>query len=106
MTSEVQHTIAKRASLSGISLHTGENVVVTLLPAPPGSGIKFKRIDLKDEPTIDARVENVKSSERSTTIAEGNVKVHTVEHVLSALSAFGVDNVVIEMNANEPAIGD
>ncbi len=106
MITELQHTIAKRSSLSGISLHTGENVVVTLHPAPADSGIKFKRIDLKDEPTIDARVENVKASERATTIAEGNVKVHTVEHVLSALSGFGVDNVLIEMDANEPAIGD
>lgn len=106
MTTEVQHTIAKRASLSGISLHTGENVVVTIHPAPPDSGIKFKRTDLKDEPTIDARVENVKSSERATMIAEGTVKVHTVEHILSALSGLGVDNVLIEMNGNEPAIGD
>ena len=106
MSTEFQRTIAKRASLSGISLHTGEEVVLTIHPAPVNHGIKFKRIDLKDEPTIDAIVENVKSSERSTTIAEGNVKVHTVEHVLAALSGMGVDNVIIEMNANEPAIGD
>jgi UDP-3-O-[3-hydroxymyristoyl] N-acetylglucosamine deacetylase/3-hydroxyacyl-[acyl-carrier-protein] dehydratase len=106
MSTEFQRTIAKRASLSGISLHTGEEVVLTIHPAPVDHGIKFKRTDLKDEPTIDALVENVKSSERSTTIAEGNVKVHTVEHVLAALSGMGVDNVIIEMNANEPAIGD
>lgn len=106
MSSELQHTIAKRASLTGISLHTGENVVLTIHPAPPGHGRKFKRIDMADEPTIDAKIENVKTVERATTIAEGNVKVHTVEHVLSALAGLGVDNVLIEMNANEPPIGD
>ena len=106
MSSEFQHTIAKKASLTGISLHTGENVVLTIHPAPAGHGRKFKRIDLHDEPTIDAKIENVKTVERATTIAEGNVKVHTVEHVLSALAGLGVDNVLIEMNANEPPIGD
>ena len=106
MSSEFQQTIAKKASLTGTSLHTGEKVVLTIHPAPPGFGRKFKRIDLPDEPTIDARIENVKTVERATTLAEGNVKVHTVEHVLSALAGLGVDNVLIEMDANEPPIGD
>ena len=106
MSSEFQHTIGKKATLAGISLHTGENVVLSIHPAPAGFGRKFKRLDLPDEPTIDARIENVKTVERSTTIAEGNVKVHTVEHVLSALAGLGVDNVLIEMDANEPPIGD
>ncbi len=102
----LQATLAQSASLAGSSLHTGEKVTVTLKPAPPGHGFKFKRIDLPDEPTIDARVENVKFVERATTLAEGNIKVHTVEHVLSALVGMGIDNALIEMNANEPAIGD
>ena len=106
MSSEFQHTIGKKATLAGISLHTGENVVLSIHPAPAGFGRKFKRLDLPDEPTIDAKIENVKTVERSTTIAEGNVKVHTVEHVLSALAGLGVDNVLIEMDANEPPIGD
>jgi len=106
MSSEFQHTIARKATLTGISLHTGENVVLSIHPAPADFGRKFKRLDLPDEPTIDARIENVKTVERSTTIAEGNVKVHTVEHVLSALAGLGVDNVLIEMDANEPPIGD
>jgi UDP-3-O-[3-hydroxymyristoyl] N-acetylglucosamine deacetylase/3-hydroxyacyl-[acyl-carrier-protein] dehydratase len=101
-----QHTLAKSASLTGRALHTGEKVTLTLHPAPPGTGRKFRRGDLPDEPTIDAKIDNVKTVERSTTIAEGNVKVHTVEHVLSALSGLGVDNAIIEMNANEPPIGD
>ena len=59
--------------------------MLTLHPAPPGHGRKFKRADLPDEPLVDARIDHVKTVERSTTIAEGNAKVHTVEHVLSAL---------------------
>jgi len=101
-----QRTLASSASLSGTALHTGESVTLTLHPAPVGHGFKFKRSDLPDEPLVEARVENVKTVERSTTIVEGNVKIHTVEHVLSALAGMGVDNALIEMNANEPPIGD
>ena len=104
--SSFQHTLGKSASVSGSSLHTGAEVTLTIHPAPPGHGRKFRRKDLPDEPVIDAKIENVKTVERSTTIAEGNVKVHTVEHVLSALAGLGVDNALIEMDANEPPIGD
>ena len=104
--SELQHTVAKSSALTGISLHSGEKVVLKLQPAPPDSGIKFKRKDLQDEPTIDARIENVKTVERATTIGEGPIRVHTVEHVLAALSAMGIDNAIVEMDANEPPIGD
>src|SRR6266513_964581 len=103
---EFQHTVSKTASLSGTSLHTGEKVSLKLHPAPVGYGIKFKRKDLQDEPTIDARIENLKTVERATTIGEGSVRVHTVEHVLAVLSAMGVDNAIVEMDANEPPIGD
>ena len=103
---EQQHTLGKTASLSGTSLHTGDKVTLKLHPAPADHGIKFKRADLQDEPTIDAKIDNLKTVERSTTIGEGSVRVHTVEHVLSALSAMGVDNAIVEMNANEPPIGD
>src|SRR5947199_2452502 len=105
-TPEFQHTLAKPASFSGTALHTGEKVTLKLQPAPVDHGIKFKRRDLQDEPTIDARIENLKTVERATTIGEGSVRVHTVEHVLSALSAMGVDNAIVEMDANEPPIGD
>lgn len=103
---EFQHTLAKAASVSGISLHTGAKVSLKIQPAPVDSGIKFKRKDLQDEPTIDATINNVKTVERATTIGEGSMRVHTVEHVLSALSALGVDNAMVEMDANEPPIGD
>jgi len=103
---ELQHTLAKSAGLTGTALHTGEKVMLRLLPAPVDHGIKFKRKDLADEPTIDANIANLKTVERATTIGEGAVRVHTVEHVLSALSAMGVDNAIVEMDANEPPIGD
>jgi UDP-3-O-[3-hydroxymyristoyl] N-acetylglucosamine deacetylase/3-hydroxyacyl-[acyl-carrier-protein] dehydratase len=103
---EFQHTVAKTASLSGTALHTGDKVTLKLQPAPVDHGIKFKRKDLQDEPTIDAKIENLKTVERATTIGEGSVRVHTVEHILSALSAMGVDNAIVEMDANEPPIGD
>ena len=106
MSSELQQTLAKSASVSGTSLHTGEKVTLKLQPAPVDSGIKFKRRDLQDEPTIDATIANLKTVERATTIGEGPVRVHTVEHVLSSLVAMGVDNAVVEMDANEPPIGD
>src|SRR6266853_6141929 len=105
-TPELQHTVGKTASLSGTSLHTGEKVTLKLHPAPVDHGIKFRRKDLQDEPTIDAKIENLKMVERATTIGEGSVRVHTVEHVLAALWAMGVDNAVVEMDANEPPIGD
>jgi UDP-3-O-[3-hydroxymyristoyl] N-acetylglucosamine deacetylase/3-hydroxyacyl-[acyl-carrier-protein] dehydratase len=105
-TPEFQQTLAKPASFSGTALHTGEKVTLKLQPAPVDHGIKFKRKDLQDEPTIDAKIENLKTVERATTIGEGSVRVHTVEHVLAALWAMGVDNVVVEMDASEPPIGD
>ncbi len=102
----MQHTVAQPASLAGTSLHTGERVTLTVLPAPPNHGYKFRRKDLPDEPTISASIENVRMVERATTIAEGNIKVHTVEHILSALAGLEVDNAIVEMDANEPPIGD
>src|ERR1700732_1062917 len=105
-TFEFQQTLAKPAGFSGTSLHTGEKVSLKLQPAPVDHGIKFKRKDLQDEPTIDAKIDNLKTVEPATTIGEGPVRVHTVEHVLAALSAMGVDNAIVEMDANEPPIGD
>src|SRR5438445_7294740 len=103
---EFQHTLMKAAGFSGTSLHTGEKVSLRLHPAPTDHGIKFKRKDLPDEPTIDAKIDNLKTVERATTIGEGSMRVHTIEHVLSSLSAMGVDNAIVEMDANEPPIGD
>ena len=106
MPSDRQHTLAKSASITGTSLHTGEQVTLTLQPAPENFGFKFRRIDLEDKPFIPALVEKVQKVERATTIAEGGVNVHTVEHVISALAGMGVDNAIIEMDANEPPIVD
>src|SRR5437868_7485866 len=103
---ELQHTVGKIASLSGTSLHTGEKVSLRLHPAMVDHGIKFKRKDLPDEPIIDAKIDNLKTVERATTIGEGSVRVHTVEHVLAALWAMGVDDAGVEKDANEPPIGD
>ena len=104
--SDMEHTLAAEATLEGTSLHTGEKVTLTLKPASEGHGFKFRRVDLPDKPFIDADVSKVQTVERATTLAEGSVRVHTVEHVLSALVGMGVDNALIEMDANEPPIGD
>ena len=106
MSIAVQHTLAAAATLEGTSLHTGEKVALTLKPAPEGHGLRFRRVDLPDMPFISADVDKVQTVERATTLAEGSVKVHTVEHVISALTGMGIDNALIEMNANEPPIGD
>src|SRR5271154_2280854 len=101
-----QQTLNRAASFSGIGLHSGNRVNLTILPAPANSGVKFRRVDLEGKPEIEARVENVIETNRSTTIAKGNVKIHTVEHVLAALAGFGIDNATIELDANEPPIAD
>ena len=79
---------------------------MTFLPAAGGTGIRFRRIDLEGKPEIEARIENVAETNRSTTLAKGNVKVHTVEHVLSAFAGMEIDNAVVELDANEPPIAD
>jgi UDP-3-O-[3-hydroxymyristoyl] N-acetylglucosamine deacetylase/3-hydroxyacyl-[acyl-carrier-protein] dehydratase len=101
-----QRTILREVSIQGKSLHTGEEVQLTLKPAPENHGIVFKRIDLYGKPELKPVIDLVEDLVRSTTIAEGHTKVHTVEHVLSALNGCGVDNVLIEMDASEPPILD
>jgi UDP-3-O-[3-hydroxymyristoyl] N-acetylglucosamine deacetylase/3-hydroxyacyl-[acyl-carrier-protein] dehydratase len=77
-----------------------------ILPAPAGAGIRFRRIDLDGRPEIEAVVSHVSETTRSTTLSKGNIKIHTVEHILATLAGFGVDNAVVELDANEPPIGD
>jgi UDP-3-O-[3-hydroxymyristoyl] N-acetylglucosamine deacetylase/3-hydroxyacyl-[acyl-carrier-protein] dehydratase len=101
-----QQTLSRSANFSGIGLHSGNRVNMTIHPAPANSGVRFRRVDLEGRPEIEARVENVSETNRSTTIAKGNVKVHTVEHVLAALAGHGIDNAVVELDANEPPIAD
>jgi UDP-3-O-[3-hydroxymyristoyl] N-acetylglucosamine deacetylase / 3-hydroxyacyl-[acyl-carrier-protein] dehydratase len=101
-----QQTLKQPASFSGIGLHSGNKVSMTLLPAPPNSGLRFRRIDLDGKPELEARVEFVVDTQRSTTLGRGPVKIHTVEHVLAALAGAGIHNAVIELDANEPPIAD
>ena len=101
-----QRTLAREVSIQGSALHTGESVTLTIKPAPVDHGIVFKRIDLNGAPELRPRVDQVTDLVRATTIQVGHAKIHTVEHVLSALHGCGVDNVVIEMNASEPPILD
>lgn len=103
---QLQKTIQKPASFSGIGVHTGNRCTVTFRPAPENFGIRFRRIDLPGVPEIAADVHKVSGTMRGTTISEGDVKVHTVEHVLAALNCYGIDNLIIEMDANEPPVGD
>lgn len=101
-----QQTLRKPARLSGAGLHSGNKVNLSLLPAPAGSGVRFRRVDLDGKPEIEASIENVADTQRSTTLAKGNIRIHTVEHVLAALAGNNIDNAVIELDANEPPIGD
>jgi len=101
-----QQTLNRPSSFSGTGLHSGNRVTMTLLPAPANNGIRFRRVDLEGKPEIEARVENVVENNRSTTLAKGNTRVHTVEHVLATFAGFGIDNAIIELDANEPPIAD
>ena len=101
-----QRTILREVSIKGKSLHTGEEVNLTLKPALENTGVIFRRIDLLGKPELKPLIDLVDDLVRSTTIADGHAKVHTIEHVLSALSGCGVDNVLIEMDASEPPILD
>jgi UDP-3-O-[3-hydroxymyristoyl] N-acetylglucosamine deacetylase / 3-hydroxyacyl-[acyl-carrier-protein] dehydratase len=101
-----QQTLNRPASYAGVGLHSGNRVTMTFLPAPPNSGIRFRRVDLEGKPEIEARVENVVENNRSTTLAKGNTRIHTVEHVLATFAGYGIDNAVVELDANEPPIAD
>ena len=101
-----QQTLNRPASYSGIGLHSGNRVTMTILPAAPNTGIRFRRVDLEGKPEIEACVENVADTNRSTTLAKGNTRIHTVEHVLATFAGYGIDNAVVELDANEPPVGD
>lgn len=101
-----QNTLKNPVSIEGVGLHTGEQVKVTFVPAPPNHGIKFKRIDLPEQPIIKADADYVTEVERGTTLTLNNVSVSTVEHVLAALVSLEIDNVLIELNSQELPIMD
>jgi UDP-3-O-[3-hydroxymyristoyl] N-acetylglucosamine deacetylase / 3-hydroxyacyl-[acyl-carrier-protein] dehydratase len=101
-----QQTLGQPVSLAGIGLHSGNRVNMTFLPAPPNTGIRFRRGDLEGKPEIEAHIENVSETTRSTTLSKGSAKIHTVEHVLASFAGYGIDNAIIELDGNEPPIGD
>ena len=103
---ELQRTIAKPVSLSGIGLHTGTSCTMTFVPAPENSGIKFVRVDLGGKPEIPANADFVVDISRGTTLGLGTAKVFTVEHVLAAIVGLQIDNITIELDGIEPPIGD
>lgn len=101
-----QRTIASEVSFSGVGLHTGSLTAVTLKPAPVNSGIVFQRVDMEGKPCIPANVDYVVDVSRGTTIGIGNARVHTVEHALAAMVGCGIDNLLVEMDAEELPNGD
>lgn len=101
-----QRTLGKTASFSGIGIHTGRTVSMQFVPAPPSTGIVFKRVDLPSKPLIPATVEYVLETSRSTTIGIQDVRVQTVEHVLAAIRSNNIDNLYIEIDNIEPPIGN
>lgn len=101
-----QRTTEKEASFSGIGLHTGNLTTVTFKPAPPDSGVSFRRIDLPGKPVIPAEIDRVVDVSRGTTIGLDGAEVHTVEHVLAAIVGLGIDNLYIDVDANETPVGD
>ena len=101
-----QKTLKGSFSLFGKGLHTGLNLTVTFNPAPENTGYIIQRIDLEDQPTIEAIAEKVVDTQRGTVLAQGDVRVSTVEHGLSALFAMGIDNCLIQVNGPEFPILD
>ncbi|GAB3535470.1 bifunctional UDP-3-O-[3-hydroxymyristoyl] N-acetylglucosamine deacetylase/3-hydroxyacyl-ACP dehydratase [Pontibacter brevis] len=101
-----QHTINAPVTVSGIGLHTGVVSNMTFKPAPINHGYKFQRIDLPDQPIVDADADNVVDLSRGTTIEQNGARVNTVEHTLAALVGLQIDNVLIELDGPEPPIMD
>ena len=101
-----QRTIQNNASISGVGIHTGASTNVTLIPAKANSGIRFIRTDLSDNPIIEASVDNVSSTERSTDLKQGNAEIKTIEHLLAAVSGANIDNLIIEVDNIEIPILD
>src|SRR5881392_2393905 len=101
-----QQTLRETVNFEGLGLHSGNRVSMTFLPAPTNTGIRFRRVDLEGKPEIEARVENVSDTTRSTTLSKGNIRIHTVEHVMATFAGYGIDNVIVELDGNEPPIAD
>lgn len=101
-----QRTLRNAIRATGVGLHTGEKVYLTLKPAPVDAGIIFRRVDLNPIVEIEAKAENVGETTLSTTLVNGDVKVSTVEHLLSAMAGLGIDNAYVDVSAPEVPIMD
>lgn len=101
-----QRTLKNVIRATGVGLHTGEKIYLTLRPAPVDSGIVFRRVDLDPVVEIPARAENVGDTRLSTTLIHGGVRISTVEHLLSAMAGLGIDNAIIDLSAPEVPIMD
>ena len=103
---QTQRTVRNSKSCNGIGLHTGVESTITFHPAPENYGIRFMRSDIKNSPEIKADIDHVVDISRGTTIEEKNVRIHTVEHALAAVTGLQIDNVLIELNSKEPPVMD
>jgi len=101
-----QHTLKNHISLSGVGLHTGAAVTMTMKPANPGMGIRFQRMDLPEQPIVKADADYVVDTSRGTTLEQHGARVSTIEHLLAALVGMGIDNVLIELDGPEVPIMD
>ena len=101
-----QRTLKNIIRATGVGLHTGEKVYLTLRPAPVDSGIVFIRTDISDGMEVPARPENVSDTRLSTTLEREGVKISTVEHLMSAFAGLGIDNAYVELSAPEVPIMD
>lgn len=102
----MQKTLKSEVTLSGIGLHTGKKVTLTMKPAKENTGFVFVRTDLEGSPQVEADANYVTTTERGTTLEKLGVRIHTCEHVLAALVGCDLDNVILEMNSAEPPIMD
>lgn len=101
-----QRTLKNTIRATGVGLHTGDKIYLTLKPAPIDTGIVFRRVDLAPPVELPARAENVGDTTLSTTLVKGDVRVSTVEHLLSAMAGLGIDNAYVELTAPEVPIMD
>lgn len=104
--SKKQKTIQNGISLSGVGLHTGNNVTLTFKPAPENHGFAFVRVDLEGKPTIEAKADYVVNTQRGTNLEKNGVYIQTSEHVLAAAVGLDIDNLIVEIDASEPPIMD
>ncbi len=102
----LQRTLKNKISCTGIGLHSGEKIKMTMSPAPPDSGIVFVRADLPNRPEIKACLENVSHTRLATTLGRDGVMIGTVEHLLAAMAGLGVDNVRVELSGPEVPVMD